>query len=585
MSAALEKLNDPTLAAVRIAGGDWPRPLFGETPIPDSWMSLLITPDGRKRHVPAGEDPRPARDDRLLLVRNRPITVPLECGETPAACGNLVSARVQVLLRWMARESDLAALASWHAGEASLSLVALARVCADDGGREALRQFIRGRAAGDLVDQDQRDELLGALRDGLKRFLFESGAVLERVAVSSFASRTLMEQHSRERDAARRAEALQARQAVEAAAQEAMRQRLAGLGDVLDKLKTAADAPSGTGSIAQLLPALSPTERGRLLENLWRVTPNRRTTQAIVVAAGQDLLWFSPGGGQPTRRVSLPDELGGLRSLAAGGADDLFVGAAGGLWRLSAGDGAILAKFAVPEAPPQRTGFNAIEVVASRVYATHSSLGLLAWQVDDPAAPPARLFEPVGGVPRGVRALVASDAGELLFAADDAVRVVRPKSNAGEPVSEPLFEAASVIHSLAIDGRSVYAGAADGMLLRVSLDQPDDLLVLHRAREAIESIAVRRWFDLVEVVIPAGAGGVQGFFGADGFAVRLMQASVPLRRVWTADDALAATPETRDRVLLQSAASANLVELPIGRLTGRSVQDVCLLDGGQADHS
>ncbi len=41
-------------------------------------MGLVQTRDGRRRFVPAGEDPRPESDGQLLLVRNRALTLPLD---------------------------------------------------------------------------------------------------------------------------------------------------------------------------------------------------------------------------------------------------------------------------------------------------------------------------------------------------------------------------------------------------------------------------------------------------------------------------------------------------------------------------
>lgn len=95
----LDRLTDATILALRCPGSAWPRGLLGGPPIPDAWMGLVETPDGRRRFVPAGEDPRPARDDVLLLVRNRAITVPLELHDAPAACDHGVEARVELLVR------------------------------------------------------------------------------------------------------------------------------------------------------------------------------------------------------------------------------------------------------------------------------------------------------------------------------------------------------------------------------------------------------------------------------------------------------------------------------------------------------
>src|SRR5512140_3289705 len=106
----LKALQEPERVALRCSGDGWPRSLLCGTPIPDAWMGLVIKPDGRRRLVPAGEDPRPEHDDTLVLVRNRAITVPLGVDEILSADGHAVSGTVELLLRWAARDDDLGAL-------------------------------------------------------------------------------------------------------------------------------------------------------------------------------------------------------------------------------------------------------------------------------------------------------------------------------------------------------------------------------------------------------------------------------------------------------------------------------------------
>src|SRR5688572_9243507 len=106
----LNRLWEPALVALYLPGSAWPRSILSSTLIPDAWMGLVERRDGRRRLVPAGDDPRPDEDDLLLLVRNRLITVPLELRGGKARCGNIVDASCELLLKWAARDDDLAAL-------------------------------------------------------------------------------------------------------------------------------------------------------------------------------------------------------------------------------------------------------------------------------------------------------------------------------------------------------------------------------------------------------------------------------------------------------------------------------------------
>src|SRR5262245_55112054 len=106
----LQRLADPTIVAFSLPGGAWPRSLLSSTLIPDAWMGLVEKRDGRRWFVPAGEQPRLEDADTLILVRNRPITVPVELSGVESADGNHVDAHGEMLVRWPARDDDLAAL-------------------------------------------------------------------------------------------------------------------------------------------------------------------------------------------------------------------------------------------------------------------------------------------------------------------------------------------------------------------------------------------------------------------------------------------------------------------------------------------
>jgi len=571
----LTRLNNPLVVACRCRGHAWPRTLLSETSIPDTWMGLVVRPDGCRRFVPAGEDPRPGDDDTLLLVRNRAITVPLIVDGAPAADGHTVQAQVELLVRCPPRDHEIAALAETLLGDPELTLNSLTHAVEAAGAPVALRAFIRDRTAAQLAQEDLRAPLLAHFRGALKEFLFSAGLVLERLGAVSFASRSWDEQIALEHEAARRKRELEARNVVEEAARAATRRRLDDLSSILAKLKAAAEA-DGTLRWHALLPALTPGERGRLLENLWRITPDQYIAAAIVVITSTECLWLSPQSAEEiSHRVALPPELGGLRSVSFDLARNwLLVGAATGVWVLTAQDGSVVARYAVPNAGQPRTGFNSAAIVGGRLVATHSQLGAWSWDLDD-SQDVRPLVQPVGGTPKTIRCATAAADGYLLLAADDAVHVFTP---AGEPL-RTLPTGRGPIHGLAVLGDDVYVSTADGLVLREAWRRPKIWEVLHRRSEPIESIQVRRWDDLVEVVIPAGPDGVLGIYENEGMVARLMTANVPIRRVWACDDTLVGLTENRDRLVI---ANANMpgrqgLDYPLARRLGHSLQDACLV--------
>ena len=577
----LSRLKDPTLVALCVSGRAWPKSLLSETRIPDAWMGLVETRDGRRRCVPAGEDPRPDDDDKLLLVRNRPIAVSLAAADVSANCGNAVSASGEILVRWQARDDELAALRRKLLTQDSLSLQRLSEAVSEAGAQTLLHKFIRANAAERLVREDLRDEFLTALREQLKRFAFEAGLTIERVAKLELSSATLARQQSLKRETAERVERIKAREMVEQAALAATQRRLGDLGGVLEKLKTAAGGDENS-QWHDLLPALSPAERGRLLENLWRITPDQHETKAIVAVAGNECVWLDPARpDRVQRRVSLGDDLGGLRSVTFCPRKGLLlVGAARGVWTVDASDGRILAKFEVPDAGQPRTGFNAATTAGRRLFATHSQLGCWTWPLDDPSDARA-LLEPTDGLPKAIRGVIATDDERIVFAADDRVHILDAD---GESlgVTQP---AGGVIHCLSVLGSSVYVGIADGTLLRHELDGSAGWSVVHRTAGAIESVKARRWNDLVELVVPGGRQGVCGVYGSEGVVGRLMETSTSIRRAWAGDDIVVGLNDHRDRLVILNARQTDrgVQEAPVARMVGRSIQDACLVmsEGGE----
>lgn len=570
---ALKKLNDPQIIGLRCKGSAWRRALLSETPIPDAWMGLVVRPDGRRRFVPAGEDPRPEADDILVLVRNRAITLPLHIKQAPTASEHAVDGVVEVLLRVAPRDDELAAFHRGLLTESDLTLRRLADAVEQSGGSLAVRGFAGGQPAEKLVREDLRAGLLAHLQAELRRFLFVNGLVLERLGKVEFSSRSLNEQEALDREAARRVKELEARDLVERAALAATRRRLADLSEIFAKLRGAAEA-GGLVQWHELLGALSPTERGRLLETLWRVTPDRHRTTAIVAVAGRECLWLAPSG-QGLSRCTLPADLGGLRSARFCEAHNkVLIGAATGVWVLNPRDGAVVQRFSVPFTAAPQTGFNSAAIVGERLIATHSQLGCWSWSASG-SGQPRCLLEPRSGRPSAIRSAAATSDGRVVFAADDRVLAW----DGSESPPHELTAVDEVIQVLDVLENELFLGTKGGRLLRLKLSQPEDCWVLYRAAGALETVRARRWDDLVEVVIPGGSQGVLAVYERENVISQLVESAVPVRRAWASDDLVVALSELRDRLVILRAESSGRTgqEMPLARTLGGSIQDVCLV--------
>lgn len=571
----MKRLGDSTLVAVSVPLGEWPRRFMGGVPIPDAWMGLVEKRDGKRWCTAAGDEPRGGEDDTLTLVRNRPIVVPIDVREGPAACGNLVGGTADVLVRWQMRDDELAALRRALLSGPDLTLQRLADAVADGGGRAAMQAFIRARTAADLVEGDSREALLSHLRAQLKKLCFETGMSIETVTSLQLGSSTLARRAAVERDTAHEIERIRARELVEHAAAAATQKRLGELGGVLEKLQNAAARGSDNMQWHELLPALSPTERGRLLESLWRITPDRHRTVAVVAAAGDECVWLDPAAPESIfRRLKLPPDLGGVRSVAFDRARQwLLVGAAVGVWAIRADSGEVAGRFSVPGATQSRTGFNSAVIAGDRLYATHSQLGCWSWALVDGEA--ACVLAPESGVPKTIRSACVAADGRVLMATDDAVQAYSPATGAIEVV----VTADDVIHCLATHEHEVFAGVADGKLLRFDLRQPEDCWVPYRANMPIESVQARQWNDLVELVVPGGENGVCGVYGEENITTRLLETATPTRRAWASDDLIVALNDRRDRLTVMNSAAAGRSgrDVVLARVLGSSIQDACLV--------
>ncbi|MGE3181837.1 MAG: hypothetical protein AB7N71_09415 [Phycisphaerae bacterium] len=575
MTTILEQLQQNDLIALQRDGGDWPRGFLSSTLIPDGWMALVEADAGWRRFIPSGEEPKCNRRDRLTLVRNRAIEVPLADIRAVAATGEDVAFTGALLVRWPQRDDDLAALSRLLQRRNPLTLDVLPGLLADCGLDAAFAAFARERDAADLLDSDQREAVHAYLQSKLGDKLFDLGLQIDAVNTLRIDSRALREKRARERDTAGRIERIRTRQMVEEVAVSATRQRLDSLEEILGKLKKVSAGDDAT-RWHDLLPSLDPGERGKLLSSLWRISPTATRTETIVAIAGMHCVWLDPTAPDETvRRIDLPDLLGPLRSVSFDSQrGKLLVGAAQGVWVLDAREDSKPASYAVPDAGSQRTGFNAAAADASHLYATHSRLGCWSWAWENPGGA-NQVFAP----PRdsgSVRAATLLDRS-IFFAADDRVYCIDPDEQHPAVIGDALGAA---VHCIVGLDRDLYCGAADGTVRHLSLDSPELWRILHRGSGgAVESLCLRHWNDLLEMVIPAGTRGVIAYYPDEQISAPLLDGPHDIRRAWPADDVIVALNDHRDRLLVMNMDSPDRTarEVPLARMLGRSVQDVCLV--------
>lgn len=605
MLDVLTQLADPNLLALQIRGEQWPRSYFATTLIPDAWMALLESSEGWRKLVPAGEDPRPDAEARLTLVRNRAIVVPLEARDLTTSGSEDLALDGELLVRWPARDDDLAALALHLRGSSpgapgSPSSTADSRLTSADFAKrlapalhEALRDFARTHSAADLLNGDARETLAAFLRERLHRTWLEWGLALERINRLYCTSRVVTERTARERDAARRVEQIQSRQLVEQAALAATQQRVSGLRTTFDKLREAAGGD--TRSWRELLPALDPAERARLLTSLWRLTPqHERTTAIAAVSATRCIVLDARDPERVLRRIDLPPDLGPLRSvIQAPPASGLFIGATRGLWRVK-DDGTPPSAYPAPEPEAVRHRFNSMLLddsggsnerggtndvgAAARILSTNTQLGCCAWSLADPADF-QWLFTPATET-RSVRGLCCA-AERVFFVADN--RVMQVTGDSAAPTGPP---AGSTIHSLAATEETLYATWGDGSIQRLSLDDPHAWEVVERLSSPAASLALRTWGGVVELIVPDGRRGLVAIYPDERITVPVLHAPAtfagqpaPLQRAWAAPDTLVGLNQDLGRLYIRTLDQSDDTqrEVLLSRLLSGAVEDVALV--------
>jgi hypothetical protein len=579
-----DRLADSAWMALSVEHAEWPRARAKAfagapgAPIPEGWTALVESADGRRRLAPAGDDPRVAPGERLALARRDPISVPLQFAGMPASCGKPVEARCDVVVRFGDSADELAALRRTLLASGELTHQELTRRLDEAGGAAALREFVRAHTAHELVHDDRRPALLALLREKLRAFLFDAGTRLEGVTGLVCNSPTLAREEALRQEAEQRVQQIQAREMVEQAARTAVSRRLNELAALLEKLRAVASTDPSL-RWGELLPALSPGERGHLLENLWRITPDRARASAIVALTAAECVWLDPARpDQMLRRVRLPGDLGGLRSVGHDAQRRwLLVGAASGLWALRDADGEVIARYRVPAVHPPRTGFNAAAIVGERVYATHSQLGIWSWSLDGQAQSPQAITQTRDGIPKTVRAVTAMPGGQVAYAVDARVQIY----DAARGEATTVVAADAAVHSIARDGANVYVTDESGKLLRVSLSEPQDAWMPYRRIGPLESVQVRRWNDLVELVVPAGPQGILAVYERESVTSRLAETSAPVRKVWACDDLVVGLTDTRDRLVVLNAHTFDrtAIDVPVARMAGSAVQDACIVAG------
>ncbi len=440
-------------------------------------------------------------------------------------------------------------------------------------------------AAGDceaasLVDGRAAEQVAGTVAKALQGTCFEAGLVIEGGVDVRFESDAVRRVQVSREEAVRKTVEHEASRELRTALAAAQREHVDHLTGLLERL-TALAADSPGAAFSGLIKTFSEKQRGELYTALFSSQIAANATEWIVVAAGAELLFYKPGDfAAPKRRLTVSGAVGGVRSvqcvLGETGSPVLLLGAATGIYSLRLDQSELDPTYTVDHARSVRGGFNSAALLGDSIYGAHSELGLYQWRADDPGHGQV-LFEALTGGAKTVRGVCAY-GGSLYCAVDDRVIVWRP--DAVDHPSHVYTGSADAITALCVTGDGVFAGNSDGDVLLWTHGQHDDPERLHRgSRRAAESICVLDGGGVKRLIYTDTSLSVRARVLGDSFLCEYEAGGQTLRRAEVAADLIVATSDIRDRIICWAPNKPGQPHgtIPVSSLTGRSVQDVCLV--------
>lgn len=549
--------------------------------LPAAWAALVTRETGDYSLVRAGGEVESADADDLFFVRVSPIEITAEEENIPTRDKYQGRAEVRLRVSVIPETGELVSFRKTILGSRRV-------VKAEDVGRylqptvrTVLSKLAADHDAKDLVDGSKSEAASGALVEALKGPCFAAGLAATGRPEVRFESATLREVQQTQQDAARRRAEHEAARDLEDALEQAQGQHLDHLSTLLSRLKEmAADSPGA--DLPELLRTFSEHQRGELYQALFAAETPVSKTRWIVVAAGEELLFFDPQSlAVPARRVTIVGDVGPVRSVQttrdAGGEPLLLLGGATGVYHVRIDGTESDLTLSIPDAPSVRGGFNAATMVGDRVFASHSELGLCEWNVNEPTRA-AKRFASMTHDAKTVRGVLFSD-GDLYCAIDDRI-ISWPADDTTDRSAHIYTGSATAITSLCAMPDGLLAGNSNGDVLFWTAGRDTEPEVLHRGtNRPAESVWLVTTHGVRRVLFADTSPGIHARVLGDSFTCRYEAGGQTLRRVEVAPDLILATNDLRDRLLCWAPGdpARPRATIQVSRLCGRSVQDVCLV--------
>lgn len=552
--------------------------------VPSGWVALTNPAESDSTLHPATATVVAAGVRELLLVRTEPVSVEIGDEQTPSVDGYLCAGTVLLALRAVAQAGDLKLFRrSLMAGTDRVDRQALAKYLRWQS-RRVMAEFAEKRTAADLVDGKDRDAVVALLTERLSASLFAAGLVFHQPPLVSFDCGALRQVRRECEVVARRRDEQAAHQQLQDALAEARRKHLSQLEELLGQLQSLSTQTPSI-QLADVIRTFSEPQRGQIYDGLWTLLPAEERTQWIVAVAGNELLCFDPNlPDAPARRRQIDGPAGALRSVrfyrSEKGRAMLLVGAAHGVYEVSVHDLKVRAAhtFEPPAGQELRGGVNASAVWNARVFATHSQIGLIAWDraIGDQAA---FLLPDLTRRHRAVRGVHVVGT-RLIFSVDDIVVVCPVAQVVPSQVRRFTGSIARITAVHAVDD-DIFAGNEIGDLWHWHYDRPAEGRCIRRGDgspvEGFQQISAGGVSHLV--FAERGTPALQSMVVGDTFVCRYETGGEGVRRCAVAGDVFVAIDDLRDRLICwrPGGAKAPYAVIAVAAQCGHTIQDVCLV--------
>jgi hypothetical protein len=552
--------------------------------VPTGWVALITGSEGEVITVPAGGEILSAHAATVLLAREGPQVVLLTDRPVVSSDGYRCLATIQALVELSSDPGDLVAFRKTVLAGVEAATLDTLRTYLQADLLRGLADAASPTLAADLVDGRGADAIEASLRKAIAPACFSSGMrLIGRVNVRFSSPGLEQVRHAADRGAVER-DRLAIRAQLQAASAAARQKHLGDVEQMLRQLQeTAQHSPDV--SLTGLIRTLGQESRGLLYRCLAQSVRSASTVQAIIVAAGSELVWLDPNHpGEPIRRqpVEIPGRA--IRSLSCltdtRGRTFLAIGGSTGIVLMEPADGHVMATLSWPASVAQsvRGGINRVALRGGDILATHSELGLRRWSLEDPGDT-CGLLDEMTANRRAVRSVQVDGRNRAWLSIDQNAVCLEGRELAAPDVTV-YVGSTSTISSLTVHDDRVFAGNESGEVLSWETDGPDSCTRLCGGGTGpCRSLCVSEVAGVVRLGFTDDSTSVKEAVLDDTVMDQYMAGGERLRQAWWCGNLIVAANDQRNRLFEWRAGEP---ERPfgtsdVGWICSNRVQDVCFL--------